>query len=312
MSDSLVISIITPCLNRATYVAEAVESVRRQNYPAVEHIVMDAGSTDGTLEVLSRYSHLRVYSEPDKGIYDGLNRGLRLAGGEVIGFLNTDDLYEQDIFGSVAQIFKDDQGTEAVVGGATIFRDKAQGERTVVASFPCVARGELLLRATQGAPIFNAWFFRKRLLDELGGFDIRYLYVADRDLLIRMALQESSYASLDRAAYRYRMHPGSYTLSGQDSGEAPFMFECRALAERYLRLEGVSPRTLKCFKIWHSQITSDQIMTAWRRRAFRRILGYMLTGLRHNVGWPKVVIGKAVERLTGSFERRPSNGGLPS
>jgi glycosyltransferase involved in cell wall biosynthesis len=147
LSDSLLVSIITPCFNRAGLVADAVESVRQQDHPDVEHIVMDGGSTDGTLEVLGRYSHLRVFSQPDEGIYDALNKGLRLARGEVVGFLNTDDLYERGIFGTVAQAFRDDPEIDALVGGASIFYERPQGERVMLASFPCVPPGGLLLRA---------------------------------------------------------------------------------------------------------------------------------------------------------------------
>lgn len=259
---------------------------------------MDGGSTDGTLEVLGRYPHLRVYSEPDKGIYDALNKSIRLTQGEVIGFLNTDDLYEPGIFGTVAQAFKDDPDIDALVGGASIFYDKSQVEVMTLATFPSIPQNELLIRATEGAPIFNAWFFRKRLFDELGVFDTRYLYVADRDFLIRMAFQNSSYASMNRPFYRYRMHPGSYTLSGQDSGEAGYMFESRDLAERYLRLKGISPRALKSFKAWHSQITTEQILTTLRKKAFGRMSGYMLIGLRYNyIGWPKIFVSKVMERL---------------
>jgi glycosyltransferase involved in cell wall biosynthesis len=297
LSHSLVISIVTPCLNRVAFVAYAVESVVRQDYPALDHIIMDAGSSDGTLELLRRFPHLRVHSGPDEGIYDGLNKGVRIARGEVIGFLNTDDLYEPGVFESVAQAFEAAPEIDAVVGGASIFREEAGGEQTIVASFPCVAPGDLLMRATEGAPIFNAWFFRRRFLEELGGFDIRYLYAADRDLLIRMAFRGASYAGLNRPVYRYRMHPGSYTLSGQDSGEDPFMLETRALAERYLRLSDLGPEARKCLRRWHSQITLDHMWTAWRRRAYRRMFGYMLTGLRHNVAWPWLFAGKAIDRL---------------
>ncbi len=260
---------------------------------------MDGGSTDGTLEVLDRYPHLRVFSQPDEGIYDALNKGIHLARGEVLGFLNTDDVYEPGVFRGVAQTFIDNPEIDALVGGATIFSEKSNGARVTVAIFPCIAQNELLARATQGAPIFNAWFFRRRLFEKLGVFDTRYRYVADRDFLIRMDFQASSYASLNRTIYHYRMHPGSFTLSGQDSGEAEFMFECRDLAERYIHQRGISPSTLKCFKDWHSQITADQIITAWRKRAFRRISGYILTGLRNNYfGWPRIFMGKSIERVS--------------
>src|SRR5262249_62250094 len=108
---------------------------------------MDGGSTDGTLDVLDHYPHLRIFSQPDNGIYDALNKGIRLARGEVIGFLNTDDLYEPGIFGSVVQTFKDRAGIRALTGGATIFCDDCKGRPQALASFPCIPQKELLFRA---------------------------------------------------------------------------------------------------------------------------------------------------------------------
>ena len=86
------LSIITPTLNRAHFLEEAIESVRAQDFPDCEHLIVDGGSTDGTLEMLARHPHLRVVSEPDRGLYDALNKGLRLGSGEIVGLLNSDDI----------------------------------------------------------------------------------------------------------------------------------------------------------------------------------------------------------------------------
>jgi glycosyltransferase involved in cell wall biosynthesis len=304
MPEALFISIITPSLNRVGFVAEAVESVLRQNSSSFEHIIVDGGSTDGTLDVLKHYPHLKVVSQPDDGIYDALNKGIHLAQGEVIGFLNTDDLYERDIFDTVAQTFADHSEIDALVGGATILHENSRGDWVPLATFPSVSQDELLMRATQGAPIFNAWFFRKRLFEEIGMFDTNYLYVADRDFLIRMAFRLRPYASLDRLVYHYRMHPGSFTLSGQDSGEAAYMFESRALAERYIQMQGIRAADLKCFKTWHSQITAEQIVTAWRKKAIGRMFQFMRVGFRYNtLGWPGIFLGKTQERLSVLINR---------
>jgi len=258
---------------------------------------MDGGSTDGTLEILNRCPHLRVLSQTDEGVYDALNKGIWLARGEVIGFLNTDDLYESRIFKLVVDEFERNPNVDAVVGGATIFRKNPDGKPLIIAKFPCVKENELLMRATQGAPIFNAWFFRKRVFDELGAFDTSYFYVADREFLTRMAFQAKTFGSVDKAFYHYRMHPGSYTLSGKPSGEDAWMFESCALAKRYLDLNGLSPKARKCFKVWHSQITTEQILTAWGRKAPLRMIRYMLAGLRYNpLGWPNVFMKKVIER----------------
>jgi glycosyltransferase involved in cell wall biosynthesis len=304
----LLITIITPCLNRAAFLAEAVESVRDQDYPHVEHIIMDGGSTDGSLELLGRYPHLRVYSQPDKGIYDALNKGIRLSQGDVIGFLNTDDCYAPGIFSMVAKAFTENPQIDAAGGGASIFSGIPHGERATLMEFPCVPQNELLARATLGAPVFNAWFFRTRLLHELEGFDLRYRYAADRDLLIRMAFRNISYASIDRTFYHYRMHPGSYTLSGQESGEAEFMFETRALAENYLHGKQFGSIERNTFKAWHSQIMMEQILTAVHKKAFHRAAGYLLIGLRHNLGLSFIFAQETINRIfamvSGTVGRR--------
>jgi hypothetical protein len=160
-----------------------------------------------------------------------------------------------------------------------------------------------LMRTTQGAPVFNAWFFRRRLLDELGGFDLRYRFAADRDLLIRMAFQNRSYQSIEQTFYHYRMHPGSYTLSGQESGEAEYMFETRALAENYLRLKRLAPTERKHFKAWHSQIVMEQIITAVHKKAFHRAIGYLLVGLRYNFGLSKIFMEEFMGWLSKIFPR---------
>ena len=86
------ISIITPSLNRADLLEDAIYSVQRQNYQNLEHIIVDGGSTDGSLELVKKYGYIRLFSGHDEGMYDALNKGLTLAGGEIICFLNTDAL----------------------------------------------------------------------------------------------------------------------------------------------------------------------------------------------------------------------------
>jgi len=163
-----IITIITPSLNRAKFIEEAIKSVLNQDYPKVEHIIMDGGSTDGTLEVCKKYPHLKVISEPDDGLYYAINKGLMIAKGEIIGVLNTDDYYDPNIFGLIAKTFVKNPNIDAVSGGSIVFETDTQGNKKKLLEHECIYPHNLLRRATIEESSFNAWFFRKRLFDDLG------------------------------------------------------------------------------------------------------------------------------------------------
>lgn len=92
------VSIITAVFNSAETIEDCIKSVANQTYSNIEHIIIDGNSTDGTLDVINKYKHkiARIVSEPDNGIYDALNKGIRLAGGDIIGILHSDDFYAHD------------------------------------------------------------------------------------------------------------------------------------------------------------------------------------------------------------------------
>ena len=131
------ITIIAPCRNGAPTVAEAVDSIRAQHYSNLEHILLDACSTDGTLAVLQRYPEVTVIGEPDEGSHDAMNRGVARASGEVVGFLNVDDLYPPGTLDSVGRLFADDPALDVVIGGPLMLRMMAP------ASAACCRNGRI-------------------------------------------------------------------------------------------------------------------------------------------------------------------------
>ena len=284
------ISIITPSLNRAALIAEAIESVLRQDHPDFEHIVVDGGSADETLEILNRYPHLRVISEPDRGLYDAINKGIRSATGKTIGLLNTDDLYEDNIFETIQQIFRASPDVAAMVGGSTIFREARSGKRETLAIFSAIPERDLFDQVSSGLPPFNGWFFRRKIFDRIGYFDLRYRYSADRDFLIRMALFAEKYISIDKILYHYRQHPGSLTFNNSGSAESEFFFENRVLAEHYLGKKDLPPEAREQILSWHSQLTIDQVLFAISQLNIRKAIAYARRGLGLNRGWPWIFI----------------------
>lgn len=295
MKVAPLITIITPSLNRAAMIVAAVESVGLQDYVPVEHIVVDGGSTDGTLEKLADYPDLSVMRGPDRGTYDALNKGLRAARGEFIGFLNSDDFYAERVFGSVVELFEK-TGADAVAGRASLFAQKKDGTQRVYRRTRLLTEQILWRELTYGDPAFNSWFFHRRVFDRIGNFDITYRFVADRDFLLRFALSDLTYAHLEKVVYNYRSHAESMTFSRNIRGFSDIADENLRLADHYLALipEQARPDMQRVR-------TRDTITAASRNLrsgAYEKALYYSRLGCRYDLFWPVKFLFRI---LTGIF-----------
>lgn len=178
------ISVITAVYNRHQTVGQALDSVLSQSYPAVESIVIDGASTDGTLAVLEPYRpRLGVLiSERDQGIYDALNKGLMHATGDVVGFLHADDVYEdREVLAKVAVAFRD-PSVDAVYGDLVYVRhDDISKVIRYWKSGPydhaALSRGWM--------PPHPTFYVRRSVYERLGGFNTRYRIAADYDTVLR-------------------------------------------------------------------------------------------------------------------------------
>ena len=178
-------SIITVVRNRADTIADAIESVAGQRHGGVSHIVIDGASTDGTLAVVERYRERLslVVSEPDRGIYDAMNKGLRAASADVVGFLNADDVYaDGGVLGEVAECFED-PSVEAVYGDL-VYVSAADPSR-VVRYWKSGEYRPGLFR-TGWMPAHPTFFARRRVYERYGGFDLSYRLQSDFDLTMRL------------------------------------------------------------------------------------------------------------------------------
>jgi glycosyltransferase len=181
---SMKISVITAVYNNRATIAAALDSALAQSHDDVELVVIDGGSTDGTLEVLQGYADRIgvLVSEPDRGIYDALNKGLRLAGGEVVGFLHSDDLYaDTEVLRRVAGAFSDVE-VGAVYGDLLYVRKEAPDQ--VVRTWRAGQFTPALL-ARGWMPPHPTFYARRSVYEELGGFDTRYRIAADYDCMLR-------------------------------------------------------------------------------------------------------------------------------
>jgi glycosyltransferase involved in cell wall biosynthesis len=277
-------SIITPCLNRADTIGSAIESVVAQDHPSVEHIVVDGGSTDGSLEVLARYPHVRVISEPDRNLYDAINKGLRLATGEVIGLLNSDDLYAPGAFAAVAPIFND-PATEMAIGGAEIFALR-DGKEIVLRRFATErAIGLSEANAIGNVTLMNSCFWRRLLFIRIGLFDDRFPLAADKDFWMRLVLASPAHRLLPRVLYRYLSHGGSHSFSGADIRDSASV---HLLALARTRLAECRPGTPEhaAYRRWHAWATGYRALLQARQLRPMDALRTARDGLTMDIFWP--------------------------
>ncbi len=178
------VSIITVCLNSAGTITDAITSVLAQDYKNIEYIVVDGGSTDGTQDVVGRYNgRIRKFiSEPDDGIYDAMNKGIAIARGEFVGFLNADDVYahKKVISKVVAQLTAKDFGA---VYGDVVYVD-GRNTNKVVRYWHA---GEYKQKAFSHGwvPPHPTFFCRKCLYERYGSFNTKYKIAADFELMLR-------------------------------------------------------------------------------------------------------------------------------
>lgn len=210
-----IITLITPCLNGAAHIAEAIESARQDLPFSVEHLVYDAMSTDATPDILARYPHVTVIRERDAGMYDAINKGIARARGRVIGLLNADDRLPPGSLAAVAAAAAD--GTADVVSGsAAVYTDDFAGQPTYVYRGHALALSPAVLMF--GVPVINSRFFTRTLAARVGPLRLDCGLAADREWLLRMARLAPHHAVQDSVLYNYRAHAGSATMAGHVSG----------------------------------------------------------------------------------------------
>jgi glycosyltransferase involved in cell wall biosynthesis len=203
------LTVVTVCRNARATIAEAVDSVHRQTHSDVEHIVIDGASTDGTLQILqSRRERIaKLVSEPDEGLYFAMNKGIAAATGDYLGFLNSDDVYQ------------DERVLERIAAAlGTGEWDACHGDLVYV-HHADPARVTRYWKSKSYVPgMFEAgWhpahptlFVRTALLRELGGFDTHFRYHADFDLMVRLFI-DRKIASTYIPEVLVRMRSGGHT-----------------------------------------------------------------------------------------------------
>jgi len=184
------ISVVTPNFNGADLLERAIKSVISQDYNDVEHIVMDGGSTDASLEIIERHSHklTKVVSEKDNGQYDAIGKGFAMSTGDILCWLNSDDLYFPWTMRIVARIFSDFPQIQWIMGLRCELRDGAVQGVSSVTPFPRdVIRSGAFYPRGLGCIMQEACFWRRTLYEKVGGISVNWPFAGDYELWIRFA-----------------------------------------------------------------------------------------------------------------------------
>ena len=198
------ISVITVVFNGAETLRDTIESVAMQSYENVEYIVLDGGSTDGTVEILQQYNHQLAYwrSEKDGGIYDAMNKGIDLATGDYIGMLNADDLFaDKDVLQNIVDKFQQ-TSADAVFSCLNIVAQ--QNVQKIIRKYRVAKLNSTLLRIGV-MPAHPTFYCKKSCYQQAGFYKTDYKIAADFEMLARLCLkQQISWAFLDKVTVTMR------------------------------------------------------------------------------------------------------------
>jgi glycosyltransferase involved in cell wall biosynthesis len=245
------LSIVTPSFNQAQYLEQTILSVLEQNYAPLEFIIIDGGSTDGSVEVIRKYESRLAFwvSEKDRGQAHALNKGLEHATGEVVAYLNSDDLYLPGAFAAVINYFQDHPECDWLCGDTLMFGEGV-AEVTVDTDVPRSAAHALSWAYTAPQP---GMFWKRELLRE--GFDDRWRYCFDHELYVRLLLAGHKCHHLPVTVAAYRLHPTSKTVA--EGGL--FDREFDQIAELYEpRLKGAGRRWCAATRLLRQSFAASQ------------------------------------------------------
>jgi glycosyltransferase involved in cell wall biosynthesis len=259
------LSVVMPCFNQARFVRESVQSVLRQSYPHLELLVVDGGSTDGTVDILRELAPgVRWISEPDRGQADALNKGFQMSRGDVLGWLNADDLYEDGALFAVGEYFSSHPEAMWAAGPCSIVDENGREIRKAITWYRTLRLRHYSFRRhlqENFVPQMGV-FFRRKALDAVGPLDISLHWTMDYDLWLRLGSRFNP-GILHRRLGVFRMYGGTKSMNG-------FVNQFREDFEVVKRRPEATPWILFWHSLHNAKIVMAYRLIAWWSRIFGR------------------------------------------
>lgn len=241
-TDQPLVSIITPSYNQGQYIRATIESVLQQDYPHIEYIVVDGGSSDNTLSILKEYGErIHWISEPDQGQTDAINKGIHLSSGDIIAYLNSDDIYLPSVISLIVSEFKKYPDIEFLYGDHYAI-DK---DGTVISHEKTIPFDPNILLYDANFICQPASFYRRKLFEKIGIFDMDMFYLMDYEFFLRAAKQDIYFRLVRKYLAAIRFHSSCKTLTGDHA----LAHQRRVLKEKYANPKLFNPITMKVLGI---------------------------------------------------------------
>ena len=241
----VVLSIITPVYNNVAFIEKCIQNVLSQNCDAVEHIIMDGGSTDGTVEIIEKYasehSHIQWVSEKDKGQSDAMNKGVLKAKGNFISFLNVDDFYSENAVLEVLDLIMCDENLSFIVGDCDVLKESGELYYT---NRPKKLKPWNILSGYYFPVNPSAYFYKRSLHEKIGMYNTENHYNMDIEFLIEASLV-TKLTYFPKKWGNFRLLANTKTVSDQEAG----LSEQRKieLFNRFLKAVSVKIKILTLF-----------------------------------------------------------------
>jgi glycosyltransferase involved in cell wall biosynthesis len=233
------ISIVTPSLNQGSFIEETIRSVLLQGYPNIEYIIIDGGSTDGTQDIIKKYEPWLAHwiSEQDRGQSHAINKGFARATGNILAYINSDDLYEICAFEKMISSFSKKDPCHLWVGECAIFENE-QTKRIFKPWWP--QNLDHFLQPFGSTFAQPASFWTRESYNKVNGFDESLNFIFDREFFLKLALQGTRPCFISKVVARYREHPNTKT-----SQTIRFYEESIPVVLKYAEACGLSDRRKK-------------------------------------------------------------------
>jgi len=301
----VLISIITPTFNAGSTIGDALESVLSELGADTEHLLMDACSTDQTLEITKGYPHLIIRSERDSGIYDGMNKGAELACGEWLLFLQGDDWLPEGSLEAYHEAIRRHPEAEMFCGNCKAVKELDGGWAPVWSVTDPEFKKLTVRNIALWEPMIYARLIRREVFIRLGGFSLEYRLASDRDFLLRAAKSGIQQVEIDVDTYRYRWHVGSSTMTEGNSRTEQLSSENLAVAKRHLQFldaEQLGIDDRKALRAWHTRLTVQATMNALESKNLN-FLDNCLEGVRVDALWPGKFLSVFMSSIPGFLTR---------